>query len=1121
MSPRGTLLIETITSQDPSSRDRSVFELIEGASPEEVLRACDDLEEFRRSADNLYERVRASLFLHAIYRFRLEDEPEIRATGTIPFDGFKDLLERRFEQAIGLFRNAVRREGLNGTIASALAQAYEQIAFQSLADQVRRSVRNCQGNRWMFRVGQADEHPIRIHPGLLERESDQGLFPILVEKTPVRLDLSHSAWSDIFFLGMDFPEGARVLNISVDLGVHGRDDQPRPPIETRVRVIPEPLLRLTSIDLSACKDVTTLEELFNFGNDYLGLVKAGVIASGLIPPSFEGTATRLSDLLGQIVRPGYGLEVVSKVNDIPKGSRLAVSTNLLASLISLLMRATGQARSLTGELEPEEAKVVVARAILGEWLGGSGGGWQDSGGVFPGVKVIHGVPAGESDPESGISRGRLLPNHELLDGRSGPGAPGAFQEELARSLVLVHGGMAQNVGPILNMVTEKYLLRSQAEWEARHEALRIFQEIVEAVKAADVRTLGRLTTENWDGPLKKIIPWVSNRFTESIIREAREALGDDFWGFLMLGGMSGGGMAFFVAPHRQAEFRGEIARIMKKVKGSLDDALPFAMESVVYDFRVNPHGTFAELQEGADAMMPARYYTLQVPRMIAEGAGGLDPLRMSDVDHFANQSRDTGELLRVFRTMINNLFPVTRSAADSASSSWDEAAAKIRKENGFDAVQHAQLRDDIQRGRIGLARNRLPVDSDIRDVEDSDLIFAEQTPLPRHAIDLGVEAIRGGEVAVVSLAAGVGSRWTSGAGVVKAVNPFVMLAGRHRSFLELHLAKTTRVQRLYSTTIPHVVTTSYLTHSAIEHHLEQERNYGHQGPVYLSRGQSIGQRLIPMARDLTFLWEEGAHETLDENKQKVREAGRRAILDWARSQGEGADYTDNVPIQRFNPPGHFYEVPNLLRNGVLARMLAEYPRLRWLMVHNIDTLGADIDPGTLGLVIESLATLSFEVIARRIDDRGGGLARVGGRPRLLEGLASPREDTEFKLRYYNSNTNWVDIDGLLTAFGLTRADLQGDESKVADAVRAMAARVPTYVTIKDVKRRWGHGQEDVFPVAQFEKLWGDLTSLSGLPCSFLAVHRRRGQQLKDTAQLDGWANDGSRDYVRSLCEFTS
>ena len=42
----------------------------------------------------------------------------------------------------------------------------------------------------------------------------------------------------------------------------------------------------------------------------------------------------------------------------------------------------------------------------------------------------------------------------------------------------------------------------------------------------------------------------------------------------------------------------------------------------------------------------------------------------------------------------------------------------------------------------------------------------------------------------MTLAAGVGSRWTTGAGVVKAVNPFVTMAGRHRSFLEIHLAKT-------------------------------------------------------------------------------------------------------------------------------------------------------------------------------------------------------------------------------------------------------------------------------------------------------------------------------------------
>jgi galactokinase/mevalonate kinase-like predicted kinase len=1106
-------LLDTITSADPSVRDRSLQSLIEGRSTAEILGHCEELEAFRRRATNLYERVRASLFLHSLYRYALQDSPELPVTGIIPVSGVDDLMARRFEQAIASFRASARAQGPNGTIASALAKAYEEIALQTLADQVRRSVRSCRGNRWMFRVGSADEHPLRLHHRLVDRGEVEGLFPVLVERTPVRLDLSHGGWSDIFFLGMDYPEGARVLNISVDLGVFGRDDRPRPPIETYCRVIAEPVLRLSSIDLNDAKEIDSLEELFNFGNDYLGLVKAGVIASGLVPPSLEGSSTTLREVLDRVVRPGHGLEVVSKVNDIPKGSRLAVSTNLLASLISLLMRATGQARSLTGPLDPEEAPVVVARAILGEWLGGSGGGWQDSGGIFPGVKLIEGVPAGEDDPEHGVSRGRLLPRHTLLDREGGPSP---FHEELSRSLVLVHGGMAQNVGPILNMVTEKYLLRGREEWEARQEALRIFDQIVEAVRSADVRSLGRLTTQNWDGPLKRIIPWVTNRFTESIIAEARAHLGEDFWGFLMLGGMSGGGMAFFVAPHRREAFRAEALDILRRVKARLDDALPFAMEPVVYDFAINPEGTAAELLEGEAATMPPRYYSLQIPRMITQGHADIHPQRRVDIDHFAARSKDTGELLRLFRTTINTLFPVSRSAGDPTSAGWDAEAVRIRNENGFDPVQHELLREDLQRGRIGLARNRLPVDTDIQDVRDEELIDARFAPRGRAPYDLGADH---GEVAVVSLAGGVGSRWTTGAGVVKAVNPFVMLDGVHRSFLEIHLAKTRRAMADSGVTIPHVVTTSYLTHAAIERHLRQTSNYGHDGPVFLSRGQSIAQRLIPMARDLTFLWEEQSHETLDENKQKVREAGRRAILGWARSKGEGADYVDNVPLQRFNPPGHFYEVPNLLRNGTLARLLDQFPRLSWLLVHNIDTLGADLDPGVFARVREAGATLAFEVIPRRIDDRGGGLARVNGRLRLLEGLAQPREDVEFRLRYYNSLTSWVHIDGLLSAFGLTRADLKGDPGRVASAIRSMASRVPTYVTIKDVKRRWGHAQEDVLPVAQFEKLWGDLTALPDLSSAFLAVDRLRGQQLKDPAQLDGWANDGSMEHVRSLCSF--
>jgi len=70
-----------------------------------------------------------------------------------------------------------------------------------------------------------------------------------------------------------------------------------------------------------------------------------------------------------------------------------------------------------------------------------------------------------------------------------------------------------------------------------------------------------------------------------------------------------------------------------------------------------------------------------------------------------------------------------------------------------------------------------------------------------------------------------------------------------------------------------------------------------------------------------------------------------------------------------------------------------------------------------------------------------------------------------------------------------------------------------------VKRRWGHGQEDVYPVAQYEKLWGDMTALPDARCAYLVVPRMRGQQLKDPAQLDGWFRDGSAQYVSALCDW--
>jgi len=1106
-------LLQIITAAGGAElRDASLDAVCRGMSAAQLAAECQALDAFRRSCPNLYQRVRALFFLYAIHRFQLPPLLGNAAAGLIPFEGYKHVLSRRFDEAIDVFLAHQKHDGPSDSISSALAAAYKELAFQTLANQVRQSVRSVKGNQWMFRVGHPADHPLRIRPELLRR-GENGLFPILAEKTPVRMDLSHSAWSDIFFLGMDFPQGARVLNVSIDLGVHGRDSTPRPPVEAYLRVIDQPVLRLASVDLGARADITSLPEVFDFARDYLGLLKAAIIAAGIVPPGIEGSGLSLAELLARLVGPGLGLEIVSNVNNIPKGSRLAVSTNLLAGLISACMRATGQASSLTGSLREDERRLVAARAILGEWLGGSGGGWQDSGGVWPGMKLITGAVAQEGDPEFGVSLGRLMPDHRILNASD---CSPATRQQLQDSLVLVHGGMAQNVGPILEMVTEKYLLRSQREWIARKQAMGILDDILSALKAGDVPAVGALTTKNFFEPLQTIIPWASTFYTETLITRTREIFGKDFQGFWMLGGMSGGGMGFIFAPHRKREAQDVLKKLMADTRRSLQHALPFAMEPVVYDFAINERGTFAEMLSGATALMPSGYYALSLPHWLRSDPMSISRSRRAEMDTFAAACRTRPELAGMVQTLFDRLFP-RGDGGDGAGA----ALATMLAENGFDTEQHERIRADLRNGRIGLAQNRVPANTVIRDVAATDIVdCTAPAKIDPQWRKLGEAALAGGQVGVISLAAGAGSRWTQGAGVVKALHPFCKLGGKHRTFIEVHLAKSRRIGQLHGQgTLPvHIITTSYLTHQPIESFLAANDQYGCRGPLILSPGRSIGLRLIPTERDLRFAWEEMPQKLLDEQQQKVRESLHTALIGWARGAGEASDYTDNLPQQCLHPVGHWYEVANLLRNGVLLNLLAERPALRWLMLHNIDTLGADLDPALLGLHISKGSCLSFEVIPRRLDDRGGGLAKVNGKVRLLEGLAMPREEDEFALSYYNSMTTWIDLEKLLKAFGLGKEDL-ADQAKVAAAVRDLAARVPTYLTLKDVKKRWGHGQEDVFPVAQWEKLWSDMTALSEVDCSFAVVSRARGQQLKDQAQLDGWLRDGSAAHVESLCSW--
>ncbi len=87
-----------ITAADREKRNASVDAWARHLDAGQLLAECADLDAFRRTSSNLYERVRALFFLYDIHRFHLPQKPGVAQRGFVPFDGYSYLLTRRFEE---------------------------------------------------------------------------------------------------------------------------------------------------------------------------------------------------------------------------------------------------------------------------------------------------------------------------------------------------------------------------------------------------------------------------------------------------------------------------------------------------------------------------------------------------------------------------------------------------------------------------------------------------------------------------------------------------------------------------------------------------------------------------------------------------------------------------------------------------------------------------------------------------------------------------------------------------------------------------------------------------------------------------------------------------------------
>src|SRR5207247_5636566 len=174
-------------------------------------------------------------------------------------------------------------------------------------------------------------------------------------------------------------------------------------------------------------------------------------------------------------------------------------------------------------------------------------------------------------------------------------------------------------------------------------------------------------------------------YTEMLIKRVSAEFGENFWGFWMLGGMSGGGMGFIFAPEKKFAAQQRLQEIMSAAKRELQHALPFAMEPVVYDFAINENGTMADLLVDADALMPQGYYALTVPTLLRQELRALSPLRRAELDKFGAACRTRPELRGIVQTRFDALLP--RGQGESATGL---SLAALLDEPGFDRAQHGQ-----------------------------------------------------------------------------------------------------------------------------------------------------------------------------------------------------------------------------------------------------------------------------------------------------------------------------------------------------------------------------------------------------------------------------------------------
>lgn len=301
---------------------------------------------------------------------------------------------------------------------------------------------------------------------------------------------------------------------------------------------------------------------------------------------------------------------------------------------------------------------------------------------------------------------------------------------------------------------------------------------------------------------------------------------------------------------------------------------------------------------------------------------------------------------------------------------YDEQQLSDLQRYGFDPELQRRWQRDIAEGRLSKATNTVSGDLLVPPPGTVKKQPSRTTRAYRELEQLGLESIQRGELGVVVLNGGVTASF---GGAAKGVVPVLSDA---RSFLGLAVEDVLGRRRATPGDIRVFCMNSFATDDATRAHFDEHDNFG----------------LDPCAIE---------HFT---QSVAVQMDGRGALL---RSQdGKVRPYG----------PGNGDFAAAFQQSGALRRFLDQGGR--YLLVRNVDNLGARVDPIVLGHHIHAGCEITAEVAPKWPDDVGGSPYQYLGRTQLIEQLRFPEGLDQDIVDVFNTNTFTFSAEALDRDFDL-------------------------------------------------------------------------------------------------------